>query len=116
MRKLQIQDKVISSYKAYWQEHPELFDAASSAAIRGKYAELERQLRDLLCADAELERLVQEKMSVLRARIGKTRHGGVQIAVTIQVNKYTNEKDIIRMVKTAKRAVHLLKKSGDAHY
>ena len=48
--------------------------------------------------------------------IGKTRHGGVQIAVTIQVNKYTNEKDIIRMVKTAKRAVHLLKKSGDAHY
>lgn len=48
--------------------------------------------------------------------VGKTRHGGVQIAVTIQVNKYTNEKDIIRMVKTAKRAVHLLKKSGDAHY
>lgn len=48
--------------------------------------------------------------------IGKARHGGVQIAVTIQVNKYTNEKDIIRMVKTAKRAVHLLKKSGDAHY
>ena len=48
--------------------------------------------------------------------IGKARHSGVQIAVTIQVNKYTNEKDIIRMVKTAKRAVHLLKKSGDAHY
>lgn len=48
--------------------------------------------------------------------IAKTRHGSVQIAVTIQVNKYTNEKDIIRMVKTAKRAVHLLKKSGDSHY
>lgn len=48
--------------------------------------------------------------------IGKVRHGGIQIAVTIQVNKYTNEKDIIRMVKTAKRAVHLLKKSGDTHF
>jgi len=48
--------------------------------------------------------------------LAKARHGGVQIAVTIQVNKYTSEKDIIRMVKTAKRAVHLLKKSGDSHF
>jgi hypothetical protein len=46
----------------------------------------------------------------------RIRHGGVQVAVTIQVNKYTNEKDIIKMVKTAKRAIHLLKKSGDSHY
>jgi hypothetical protein len=48
--------------------------------------------------------------------VAKTRHGGVQVVVTIQVSKYTNEKDIIKMVKTAKRAVHLLKKSGDSHF
>lgn len=49
--------------------------------------------------------------------IAKSKHGGgVQVLVTIQVTKYTNEKDIMRMVKTAKRAVHLLKKSGESHY
>ncbi|MFB3851742.1 MAG: DUF5343 domain-containing protein [Acidobacteriota bacterium] len=48
--------------------------------------------------------------------VGKHRHSGVQVIVTIQVNKYTTEKDIIRMVKTAKKAIHLVKKSGDSHY
>lgn len=48
--------------------------------------------------------------------VGKHRHSGVQVVVTIQVNKYTTEKDIIRMVKTAKKAIHLVKKSGDYHY
>ncbi len=38
--------------------------------------------------------------------------GGCQIVLNLQVGKYTTEKDIIKMVKTANRALHLLKKSG----
>jgi len=37
---------------------------------------------------------------------------GAQIVLNIQVTKYTKEKDIIRMVKTAHKALHLLKKSS----
>lgn len=47
--------------------------------------------------------------------VGRHRQHGVQIVVSIQVNKYTTEKDIIKMVKIAKKAIHLVKKSGDSH-
>lgn len=45
--------------------------------------------------------------------ISRHRQHVVQIVVSIQVNKYTTEKDITKMVKIAKRAIHLVKKSGD---
>ncbi len=45
----------------------------------------------------------------------RIRHTGYQIVLNLQVTKYTSEKDIIRMIKTAKRAVHLMKKAGDQH-
>lgn len=66
------------------------------------------------------ERLLQESSTEEKERfeeeiIGKHRHSGVQVIVTIQVNKYTTEKDIIKMVKTAKKAIHLIKKSGDSY-
>lgn len=38
----------------------------------------------------------------------------IQFVVSIQVNKFTTEKDIVKMIKTAKKAIHLLKKTDDA--
>lgn len=75
MARMLLLDKGLEGYRAYWLEHPDLFDAAAATAIRRKYHELEQQLHKLLCADAELEHLVQEKMSELRKRIGTTRQG-----------------------------------------
>lgn len=46
----------------------------------------------------------------------RIRHTGYQIVLNLQVTKYSTEKDIIRMIKTAKRAIHLLKKAGDAQH
>jgi len=43
----------------------------------------------------------------------RIRHTGYQIVINVQVTKHTTEKDIIKMVRTANRAIHLLKKSGD---
>ncbi len=45
----------------------------------------------------------------------RIRHTGYQIVLNIQVTKFTSDKDIIRMIKTARRAVHLLRKAGDTH-
>ena len=45
----------------------------------------------------------------------RIRHAGYQIVLNLQVTKYTTEKDIMRMIRTANRAVHLMKKSGDRH-
>ena len=45
----------------------------------------------------------------------RIRHTGYQIVINLQVTKYTTEKDLIKMVKTANRAIHLLKKAGDSH-
>jgi hypothetical protein len=42
----------------------------------------------------------------------RIRHTGYQIVINLQVTKYTNEKDLIKMVRTANRAIHLLKKAG----
>jgi len=33
----------------------------------------------------------------------------LQFVISLQVNKFTTEKDIIKMVRTAKRAIHLIK-------
>jgi hypothetical protein len=45
----------------------------------------------------------------------RIRHTGYQIVINLQVTKYTTEKDLIKMVRTANRAIHLLKKAGDSH-
>lgn len=45
----------------------------------------------------------------------RIRHTGYQIVINLNVNKYTTEKDLIKMVRTANRAIHLLKKSGESH-
>ncbi len=45
----------------------------------------------------------------------RVRHAGYQIVLNLQVTKYTTEKDIMRMIRTANRAIHLMKKSGDKH-
>ncbi len=41
------------------------------------------------------------------------RQSHLQFVISLQVNKFTTEKDIMRMVRTAKKAIHLIKKSGD---
>ncbi len=56
----------------------------------------------------------EEKQVIEEETIGKHKHTGVQVVVTIQVNKYTTEKDIMKMVRTAKKAIHLIRKSGDS--
>lgn len=43
----------------------------------------------------------------------RVKHTGYQIVINLQVTKHTTEKDIIKMVRTANRAVHLIKKAGD---
>ena len=43
----------------------------------------------------------------------RIRHTGYQIVINLQVTKHTTEKDIIKMVRTANRAVHLIRKAGD---
>ena len=45
----------------------------------------------------------------------KIRHTGYQIVINLSVTKYTTEKDLIKMIRTANRAIHLLKKAGDSH-
>ena len=45
----------------------------------------------------------------------RIRHTGYQIVINLQVTKYTTEKDLIKMLRTANRAIHLLKKAGDRH-
>lgn len=42
----------------------------------------------------------------------RIKHTGYQIVINLQVTKYTSEKDLIKMVRTANRAIHLLKKAG----
>lgn len=43
----------------------------------------------------------------------QVRHLGYQVTVNLQVTKYTTEKDLMKMIRTANRAIHLMKKSGD---
>lgn len=43
------------------------------------------------------------------------RHLGYQVVINLQVTKYTSEKDLMKMIRTANRAVHLMKKSGDKY-
>ena len=43
----------------------------------------------------------------------RIRHTGYQIVINLQVTKHSTEKDIIKMVRTANRAVHLIRKAGD---
>lgn len=45
----------------------------------------------------------------------RIRHTGYQIVINLNVNKYTSEKDLMRMIRTANRAIHLLKKAGESH-
>ncbi len=45
----------------------------------------------------------------------RIRHTGYQVVINLQVTKYTTEKDLIKMIRTANRAVHLMKKAGDRH-
>lgn len=45
----------------------------------------------------------------------RVKHTGYQVVLNLQVTKYTTEKDILRMIKTANRAVHLARKAGDTH-
>jgi hypothetical protein len=61
-------------------------------------------------ADAALSRRSLPGEEELRVR-----HAGYQIVLNLQVSKYTTEKDIMRMIRTANRAIHLMKKSGDKH-
>jgi hypothetical protein len=44
----------------------------------------------------------------------RIKHTGYQIVINLQVTKHTTEKDVIKMVRTANRAIHLLKKAGDS--
>ncbi len=43
----------------------------------------------------------------------RIKHTGYQIVINLQVTKYTSEKDLIKMVRTANRAIHLIWKAGD---
>lgn len=79
-RKSQIVDKVSTGYRLYWQKNIASFSQQDTALIRSKFEELARQLKQLLCADAELQSLVQEKMSEMRGHIGKNRQGKKVIA------------------------------------
>lgn len=45
----------------------------------------------------------------------RVKHTGYQVVLNIQVTKYTTEKDIMKMIRTANRAVHLARKAGDTH-
>jgi len=45
----------------------------------------------------------------------RVKHTGYQIVLNLQVTKYTSEKDIQRMIRTANRAIHLMRKAGDSH-
>lgn len=45
----------------------------------------------------------------------RIRHTGYQVVINLQVTKYTTEKDLMKMIRTANRAVHLMKKAGDRH-
>ncbi len=60
-----------------------------------------------------------EESLLKRATLGedavRIRHTGYQIVLNLQVTKYTTEKDIIKMIRTANRAIHLMKKAGDRH-
>ena len=66
--------------------------------------------------------LTDEDLSALisPAALGRTgdeeplriRHMGYQVVINLQVTKFTTEKDLIKMVRTANRAIHLLKKAG----
>lgn len=61
----------------------------------------------------------EEESLLKRASLGedavRIRHTGYQIVLNLQVTKYTTEKDIIKMIRTANRAIHLMKKAGDRH-
>jgi hypothetical protein len=60
-----------------------------------------------------------EESLLKRATLGedavRIRHTGYQIVLNLQITKYTTEKDIIKMIRTANRAIHLMKKAGDRH-
>jgi hypothetical protein len=79
-------------------------------------------------APREAERTVEEPSAppredeeslLKRATLGedavRIRHTGYQIVLNLQITKYTTEKDIIKMIRTANRAIHLMKKAGDRH-
>jgi hypothetical protein len=45
----------------------------------------------------------------------RVKHTGYQVVLNLQVTKYTTEKDIQKMIRTANRAIHLARKAGDTH-
>jgi hypothetical protein len=45
----------------------------------------------------------------------RVKHTGYQIVLNVQVTKYTTEKDILKMIRVANRAIHLARKAGDTH-
>lgn len=65
--------------------------------------------------DRALLRMVSSEGGMSPEHGIRIRHTGYQIVLNLQVTKYSTEKDVIKMIKTAKRAIHLLKKAGDSH-
>jgi hypothetical protein len=45
----------------------------------------------------------------------RVKHTGYQVVLNLQITKHTTEKDILKMIRTANRAVHLARKAGDTH-
>ena len=80
-------------------------EEAAAAAPRGGELEEGDEGADTLLARRPLSG--EEELRV--------RHAGYQIVLNLHVTKYTTEKDIMRMIRTANRAIHLMKKSGDKH-
>ena len=115
-----LSDRVVNSAFPLFQFLAQ--EAGIALTAEGVHAPILEEARHLVHetrdSDGESLPLTPEEMAHATEGVAHTlrvKHTGYQVVLNIQVNKYTTEKDILKMIRTANRAVHLAKKAGDTH-
>ncbi len=112
----ELSDRVINSAFPLFQS---LAQEAGIALVQGgNPALLPEEPRQVVHPTAHSEDLDNAAIAASLETITKDeplriKHMGYQIVINLQVTKHTTEKDIIKMVRTANRAIHLIRKAGD---
>ena len=113
----ELSDRVINSAFPLFQYLAQ--EAGISLVRGGTGAPIADEPRHVVHPAAHLQDLEGDLLTISAERLAqgeeplRIRHTGYQIVINLQVTKHTTEKDIIKMVRTANRAVHLIRKAGD---
>lgn len=112
----ELSDRVINSAFPLFQYLAQ--EAGIPLVKEGAAAPIEEEPRRVMHPAAHIPETEADLLTASVERLAgeeplRIRHTGYQIVINLQVTKHSTEKDIIKMVRTANRAVHLIRKAGD---